>query len=371
MKTGIVTVYNPLDYGNRLQNYAMHRILSDVGLECETLIPRQHKKSQYRRKRENAVRDLYRKNPSEAQMKSPVITRAIRFEQFENQYVPLRKLNTVSFPHGLSKEYRWFVTGGDRVWNPWLRDNLGKMENCLLAFGQCRQRRCMSPSIGAVSLPEHLHCQYHAQWIKFPWLNVRFPEDAQLIREITGREADILPDPVLLIDPAHWQELMSPLPDFDEQKPYCLAWLTENTLVTGEMEERIGQLSGNAPLERYFLGNQEKAPVSTAGPSEFLYLMKNARMVVTDSYYGAVFAVIFGKPFVFTAPPEICSPDTYAVTRQVTSMLQMLKVSYVDDRGFLWVSQPAASLPERAHAVDLLKKMFQLDRIKPEEVSCR
>lgn len=371
MKTGIVTLYNPSDYGNRLQNYAMHRILSELGLECETLVPRQHKKTQYRRRRENAVRELYHKDPAEAQMKSPAITRQIRFEEFENRHLPVRKLNTLNFSQELAEEYRWLVTGGDRVWDPWLRDNLGKMDNNLLAFGQSRQRRCMSPSVAADSLPEHLRHQYHSQWSRFPWLNVRFPEDARLIRGITGREAEILPDPVLLIDPAHWQALMRPLPDFNEQEPFCLIWMGDNTEITGETDKRIGELTGNTSMRRYFLGNRGEAPVSAAGPLEFLYLVKNARTVVTDSYFGVVFAVIFGKPFVYTVPHETCSADTCAVTRQVTSTLELLKVPYIAVKDCLWASEFAAVFPERARSIDLLKKMFHLNRTTTEEVSCR
>ena len=39
-------------------------------------------------------------------------------------------------------------------------------------------------------------------------------------------------------------------------------------------------------------------PFYIYGPSEFLYLEKNAYLVCTDSFHSAVFAILFNRPFV-------------------------------------------------------------------------
>lgn len=362
MKTGIVTVYDPLDYGNRLQNYAMHAVLSELGVDCETLVPRQNKKTQYRQRRENHIRMIYQTDPAEAQIISPEITRQIRFEEFERQYIPVRNVNTISFSSALAMEYHWLVTGGDGVWDPRRLENLGKMDNNLLSFAQSRQRVCMAPSVAAAELPPHLHDLYHDQWAKFPRLNVRSREDARLIREITGREADVLMDPLLLVDPARWQELMKPLPDFDTRQAYCLVWTGEKDAVTEETENLISQLSPDGACERYFLGSQGDAPVCTAGPSEFLYLIHNARILVTDSCCGVAFAAIFGKSFVFTGDRRIESPGINSVAGQVKAMLEQLQVPFETAGSCLWSSHVTAlsaeKLPEQVRALALLRKIF-------------
>lgn len=371
VKTGIVTVYSPLDYGNRLQNYAMHVILSGLGLECETLVPRQNKKSTYRRRRENHIRMMYRNDPAEAQMKSPSVTRQLRFEEFEARFLPTRRVDSVSFDSGIAKEYRWLVTGGENVWNPDLRDNLGMLKNNLLAFGESCQRICMAPSVGLKELPPHLRDLYHDQWIKFPWLNVRDPEDAQLIWDITGREAKLMLDPVLLVNAEHWRKLMKPLPDFEAQHPYCLIWTSDNENLTDETERIVTELTSDCSCDRYFLGRQGEGPVSTAGPSEYLYLLDHARLAVTDRYYGVVFAAMFGKPFVYTATAQKRDTDICADTARVKSFLERMHISYHTVENNLWVtdivSDSFPKLSEQAHSVDLLKKMFHLDSLMPQK----
>lgn len=37
LRIAIITIYS-MNFGNRLQNYAVHRLLSDMGAECETLV---------------------------------------------------------------------------------------------------------------------------------------------------------------------------------------------------------------------------------------------------------------------------------------------------------------------------------------------
>lgn len=45
MKVGIVTIIDMINYGNRLQNYAMQEVLSEMGEEVETLIVLSAKRS--------------------------------------------------------------------------------------------------------------------------------------------------------------------------------------------------------------------------------------------------------------------------------------------------------------------------------------
>lgn len=366
MKTGIVTVYNPTDYGSRLQNYAMHRILSGLGLECETLAPRQPKKTPYRKGREKFVRKAYEADPADAQQKSPEITRQIRFEEFASQYMPVREIDSVNFPPAVAGDYRWLVTGGDNVWNPGLRENLGKMENHLLSFANGSQRVCMAPSFGGGEIPEYMRELYHTQWNKFPWLNVQSQEDACRIREITGRKAETMMDPILMVERAHWQELAKPLPDFDAQDPYCLVWLEKNPGETDRAEAVLAERFPDAPQRRCSIGAQEDVVVESAGPCEFLYLMKHAAVVLTDSYYGAVFAVAMGTPFAY-----VPGMDADAEPKRVERMLELLEVPNDAAEDCIWSNQintkNIMESSEWANSVGLLKKMFRLDTWKSEE----
>ena len=42
----------------------------------------------------------------------------------------------------------------------------------------------------------------------------------------------------------------------------------------------------------------KNSPFYCTGPSEFLYLEKNAEVICTDSFHSCVFAILFNKPFI-------------------------------------------------------------------------
>lgn len=42
----------------------------------------------------------------------------------------------------------------------------------------------------------------------------------------------------------------------------------------------------------------KKEPLYVSGPSEFLYLIKNAFLICTDSFHGAIFSIIYKNPFI-------------------------------------------------------------------------
>lgn len=52
------------------------------------------------------------------------------------------------------------------------------------------------------------------------------------------------------------------------------------------------------------MGNAQKDGEITLSPEQWLYNIKNCRYMVTDSFHGACFAIIFNKPFICVANRE-------------------------------------------------------------------
>ena len=78
----------------------------------------------------------------------------------------------------------------------------------------------------------------------------------------------------------------------------------------------------------------DKKSGSAYGPSEFLWLIKNAQYVVTDSFHGTIFSVLFGKQFsLFERKGE----DAHIFSRLET-LMNLLKLN---DRIFN-IEQPIA-----------------------------
>ena len=83
--------------------------------------------------------------------------------------------------------------------------------------------------------------------------------------EMTGKNAELLLEPVMYVSKEHWRSLEK-CPKGFESKSYVFEYLIDE--------------------------NREQWSVE-----EFLYLIDHAEKVVTNSYHACVFAIIFGKPF--------------------------------------------------------------------------
>ena len=75
------------------------------------------------------------------------------------------------------------------------------------------------------------------------------------------------------------------------------SWIEEGVRTLEDVEEKIKQLKEKYEIfdVRSVQKNGKELPI---GPSEFLYLIRNAEEVLTDSFHATVFSIIFHKKFV-------------------------------------------------------------------------
>lgn len=133
--------------------------------------------------------------------------------------------------------------------------------------------------------------------------SVREQSGAELVAEITGRKADVNVDPTLLLTTEEWDKItVKPLIN----KPYIFLF---NVLKPKKMIEYAVQLGKEKNMPVYYL-NDKHLPISginylkPASPNEFVSLIKNAEYVVTNSFHGSVFSIIFHKELIMELNTE-------------------------------------------------------------------
>ena len=107
-------------------------------------------------------------------------------------------------PEKLSEKYDYFIAGSDQVWNPYL-------EYCteanFLTFAESLQKIAISPSIAIEEIPER-NKEDFSKWIRdFRLLSVREEKGAELIRNLCGREAEVLCDPTMYLSAYQWEKI--------------------------------------------------------------------------------------------------------------------------------------------------------------------
>ena len=126
----------------------------------------------------------------------------------------------------------------------------------------------------------------------------RFLEDVR--RAAPGTPLRLDPDPTLLLRPEDYERFLpARIPERDPFiLTYCMPNETQRTvyeaarLLSRQSGLKVIDVSGNpAP------GNLMIRDHRTVGPDEFLWYVKHARFVLTNSFHGTVFSVIFQKSF--------------------------------------------------------------------------
>lgn len=281
-KVGIVTINDYNNYGNRLQNYAVEKILEKLNVDVVTL-----KNEPCLNTKENfllrKIKSCFNKDSY-----SNIEERKLCFENF-NKYINFSK-NKISVFSKLN-EYDFFITGSDQVWNP----NFGRLREVdMLAFAPPQKRISFSASFGVKELNKK-ECQKVEDEISvFKAISVREESGKKIIEEITGREDIIvLLDPTMMLSDKEWEKVAKK-PKMLKDERYILNYFLGDLSEKRKLViEKIAK-ENNCKIINILDIND---PFYCTGPSEFLYLEKNAFLICTDSFHSSVFSIIFEKPF--------------------------------------------------------------------------
>ena len=296
-KIGIITIYDNNNYGNRLQNYAVQQFFKEMGYITETI------KNDSIRNQANArnLKEVLKK------IKKFLAIIKIHIQRWKKDRNGLRKQNFKNFNKNfikfankkityknakkMNKEYDYFAVGSDQVWNPeFLR--LSPID--LLYFADPSKRLSFSASFGISELPDKNKKQAKEELEKFKAISVREENGKTIVNSLLNKEkAEVLLDPTMLIDEKEWDKVIKK-PNQNVPNKYILTYFLGNL-----SEKRKKQISSFAKENDCEIINllDENSTFYQCGPSEFLYLEKNAFFICTDSFHSCVFSILFEKPF--------------------------------------------------------------------------
>jgi hypothetical protein len=298
MKVGIITIIGYDNYGNRLQNYAVKRILNDLGLDADTLDIR-YKSEKYLEA--NSLWKSYLKKilpmPIVCVIKDVRLTGGIhlmikwhRFRKCSQKWTPVKQIVGKSFKeikkNSKLKEYDYFVTGSDQVWNP----QLYGLPEYFLEFAEPQKRIGFIASMAVEEIPDDKKLYYKNVLSQMKYISVREKNSVVLIEQLIGKKADCFLDPTLLLDRAEWEQVMrrpEKLPD-----AYIVSFFLGE-----EPSDLIEEYADTKQLPLVRLSNLKYRDYYYIDPAEFIYVIGHAEYVLTDSFHGTAFSIKFGRQF--------------------------------------------------------------------------
>jgi hypothetical protein len=303
---GIVTHHLVQNYGAALQTYALKHVLNELGHESHVVDFRHpiHVNAQriFRPSTKGHARTVV-KYATILLRYTRLRKRRARFTQFMQDRFDLTKVyHSYSQLSDDPPPCDAFICGSDQIWSPYSTLDpayyLGFVED------DRATRIAYAPSFGTDAVPEELEEMFKERIGSIPHLSVREEQGREIIKGLIGKDVDVVLDPTLLLDGDHWSTLAGS--EFDCSKPYILVYDLQNrTLlrdVVRQLQRRIGPLPIKTIAASPNVGFRDSSQdIYDAGPEDYLQLFRNAQFVVTDSFHGTAFSILFRKPF-FTVP---------------------------------------------------------------------
>lgn len=279
-KVGIFTINDDGNFGNRLQNYAVQEILKKCNIQVATI----RKESLLSRIKNNlkiCIKKVLPQNKYKRQINFNQFNKNIKFKYYKKDK-ELDKIN---------KQYDYFFTGSDQVWNP----NFGRMSDVdFLMFASEEKRNSFSASFGISNLPNDLKKFYKERLAKLKNISVREDAGKKIVEELTGRkDVEVLIDPTMMIKAEEWDKISKKPRKLGNDKYILNYFLGDISKDRKEIIEKVA-IENNCKIIN-ILDSQDI--YYSCGPSEFLYLEKNAFLICTDSFHSSVFAILYNRPF--------------------------------------------------------------------------
>ena len=292
-KVEIITIIDDDNYGNKLQNYATESILKELKLNVKTIKNSAILNKSHKSFFEYILRYIKYRYLNIKTRK----TRTIRYKKFIefNNFINITdKVFNIKTFRNVDLESK-FIVGSDQVWNP----NFGRFRDVdLLTFANPEQKIAFSASFGVNELPENLKEYARRNLETFKAISVREDAGKKIVEELTGRtDVEVLVDPTMLLTAQEWDKVSKRPEQLDDLKSekYILNYFLGELPEVWKLEiERIAK-ENNCEIINIL---DKQSPFYQTGPSEFIYLEKNAFMVCTDSFHSSVFSIIYDTPFV-------------------------------------------------------------------------
>ena len=303
-KVQIISIVDYDNYGNRLQNYAITKILETKNFDVASDILIYSKKD-WTINSNNFFKGLIKKIipfdywKNHSKLKLIISNNELRANNFK-EFIKLYNVNNITINYiknsknlkNIINDERisYYIVGSDQVWNP----NFYNHELSLLKFCDDKKKIALAPSIGFSKLSENYKKELKEWLPKFKCLSCREEQGSQMIREITGRECTTLIDPTLMLSSDEWDKVSKKPVFHNENDKYILLYFLGE--MTKEYKDIINNISKRYNLKVIDIYDKN-SKYYTCGPSEFIYMIKHCSIMLTDSFHGSVFSYIYNKPF--------------------------------------------------------------------------
>lgn len=327
MKVGIITMPLCANYGGTLQNWALQKVLIRMGHEpitfrfpvgCQGMSASFYWTRVFPKKALRYLADKLRGRKCKKPLIYGAWCRRVRgMERFvEEKIIVTEYLPNLSMEDVRRYGVEALIVGSDQIWRPVMYD---AVKYYFLGFTKDSTilRIAYAPSIALYEWPfkEEITAQLRELIKNFSAISVREESSVKLIKDKLGVDAQWVLDPTMLLSSEDYLAICKNVPE--NKEPFVFAYILDMSDEKKAMTEKVAKSLG---CSIKFLTADKVNEDDTI--EKWLANFRDAELIITDSYHGTVFSLIFHKQF-------YCFYNTYRGNARMDSLK---KLSGLDER---------------------------------------
>jgi len=303
-RTGTLTFHRALNFGSALQAYALQNyIIQKLHYENEIIdfIPDGQSEIYHFFIPNKNIRSLY-SNIMRISTFRIFQNKKKSFSHFINNRLMLsEKVYTdENIVIEISDKYDWLIVGSDQIWNPICSD----FSWTYLLEGISGNKISYSPSLGDSKFKGDEEQKFMNCLKNFSKVSVRELRAADHIKEASQFtiNPEVLPDPTFLLDMSDYDKIVG---ERIIKEPYIFFYsVTFDQLLLNAVNE-ISRNYKLPVITVYTAGNSYRFHKNNIrmskkeSPEDFINLIKYADYVLTNSFHGIAFSIIYRKKFFY------------------------------------------------------------------------
>ncbi len=226
--------------------------------------------------------------------------------------------NQASIYQNLNATYDKFICGSDMIWSEEFQED---WDFYFLKFAAKEKSFSYAPSFGKNSLENENKNRVAAYLQDFSKVTCREEGGVNLIKSISNIPAKQVLDPTMLLDQSEWNKIIDSK-DRLIKEPYVLMYLFGKSdsywnRYVQEIERKYGKAYKLPSCKK----ESRNFPIDSIGPIEYMRLFRDAEFVITNTFHGLMFSMIFNKQFVVLDRTDASKWAKYS--DRMTSTLEM------------------------------------------------
>ena len=318
----VVILTQPLknNFGGNLQAFALQKVISGLNIHVETINYTVKNKSIFHEIKNSLKKNLGLKYKEYLNTQKSVEKREKKHINFlrENMILSPKIYNSKKLHSYIEKQkFDTIIVGSDQVWRPLYSINI---RDFFVDFTNKSIKKISYAASFGVDTWEYsleLTNEFKSAINKFQFISVRETSGLELCSNNLDVKAKVVLDPTLLLEKQVYIDLFKDTHKKNNNK-YLFSYLLDNNT---NKESILQFVNSKLNLQNKEIINPNSY-IETPSIEDWLSSIYYSDFVITDSFHGAVFSIIFQKDFLVVLNKE----------RGSTRFISLLKILNLEDR---------------------------------------